>query len=315
VTDLPANTVEVDAPAKVNLFLRVLGRRTDGYHDLETAVLPISLGDRLRIHAFADPGQFRTLTLSLDVVGDPDLVRGVPADETNLALRAATALADRADPRGFAEILLEKRVPSAAGLGGGSADAAATLVALNDLWGVGLPPHELHGIGAGVGSDVPALLAQGPVLATGRGDVVERVSVAPLRWAIVTFPFRVRTADAFRWWDEDGSPSGPDPAEVIHAADRKAVEDRGGDVGALGDLLFNDLEGPVARRHPEVRTALDGLVASGAVGAVMCGSGPSVAGLLSGERRSLDREVEEDLVRLTGREPVYVTSWTSAGPP
>jgi 4-diphosphocytidyl-2-C-methyl-D-erythritol kinase len=274
--DLPAGTVEVWAPAKINLFLRVLGLREDGYHELETLVAPISLADRLEIHAVADPAQFRTLSIQLTVTGDPALIRGVPVDESNLAFRAAAALADRASPKGFAEILLDKRVPSAAGLGGGSSDAAATLRVLNRMWGCGLDEEALLEVGASIGSDVPALLLAAErvgTLARGRGELVKPFRLPPMRWALLTLPFGVRTADAFRWWDEDGGATGPDPAAVLRAAE-------GGPAEELGGLLFNDLEGPVARRHPVIGEAKRRLMEAGSVAAVMCGSGPSVAGLL-----------------------------------
>jgi len=275
-TEAGLDTRVVAAPAKLNLFLRVLGRRADRYHELDTVVLPISLADSLTVHAFADPGSFRTLSVSLHVTGDPSIAAGVPRDETNLALRAALSLAAATGSRGFAEITLDKRVPAAAGLGGGSADAAATLLALNDLWGTGLGAAELAAVGASVGSDVPALLAGGPVRARGRGEVVEPASVAPLRWVVVTPPFGIRTPDAFRWWDDDGGLTGPDPASLVRAAANGRPE-------AIGPLLFNDLEDPVLRRHPTLRHTRERLLRSGAVGAVLCGSGPTMAGLLAGD--------------------------------
>ena len=184
------NTKVVHAKAKMNLFLRVLGRRKDGYHDVETAVLPISLADRLEIHAVSDPS-FRTLSLGLEVTGEPAFVGAVPADESNLILRAADRLAAAAGTTGFADILLEKRIPVAAGLGGGSADAAATLHALNDLWGAGLDDDALRRIGAEVGSDVPPLLAPGPVIARSRGDMIEQVELPSMRWLLVPLLFGV----------------------------------------------------------------------------------------------------------------------------
>src|SRR6266542_111855 len=138
MSELPSNTVEVEAPAKVNPFLRVLGLREDGYHDLETLILPVSLADVVRVHAYADPSMFRTLSLGLDVTGEPSLTRGVPVDETNLAMRAAMALAEDVQPKGFADSVIDKWIPAAAGLGGGSSDAAAVLRALNGLWSAGL---------------------------------------------------------------------------------------------------------------------------------------------------------------------------------
>jgi len=267
------DSLVVDARAKVNLFLRVLGRRPDGYHELETLIVPITLADRLEVRAHAGSGDFRALSFSLAVRGEQHLINGVPNDESNLVARAAAGLAEAAGVRGFADVLLEKKIPPAAGLGGGSADAAATLLALNDLWGLGLSDESLIEVASSVGSDVPALLAGTGVLARGRGDLVERVDVPAYEWSIVPFPFGVSTADAFGWWDEDSCPSGPDPRSVLLAA-------KAGDVMALGPLLFNDLEEPVCRRHPEVRGAKDRLLEAGAAGAIMCGSGPTVAGLL-----------------------------------
>ena len=181
--------LRVVAPAKVNLFLRVLGRRPDGFHEIETAVLPISLADRLEVIAEAGPD----LELSLELSGTAELVDGVPGDRTNLVVRAAAALAERSGVRGSAAIRLEKRVPSAAGLGGGSADAAATLRSLNDLWSCGLDDDALREVAATVGSDVPALLGPGPWLARGRGERVEPIHARPLQWCLVTAAFGVRT--------------------------------------------------------------------------------------------------------------------------
>jgi 4-diphosphocytidyl-2-C-methyl-D-erythritol kinase len=267
-----SQTLEVEAPAKINLFLRVLGRRPDGFHSLETVVLPVSLADRLRIHAYSDPTGFRTLSLELAVSGDPALTAGVPVDQTNLCLRAATALAERVGARGFAEIKLDKRVPNAAGMGGGSADAAAVLRALNDLWGCGLSTGELTAVAASVGSDVPALIAGGPGLARGRGDVVQPVALPSFRWAVLPLELVVATPDAFAWWDQDGAVTGPDPGEVLRTA-------AAGDPKALAPLVFNDLQGPVERRHPEVADARDAMLRGGALAALVTGSGPTVAGL------------------------------------
>ncbi len=273
---LPPNTVVSLAYAKVNPFLRVLGRRPDGYHDLETLVVPISLADRLEIHASAGE-EFRTLSLSLEVTGDQTLTRAVPRDESNLVIRAAVRLAEHAGVRGFADVLLEKHVPAAAGLGGGSSDAAATIRALDSLWGCGLADEELLAIAADVGSDVPALLTGAPCLVAGRGERVERVETAPLRWALVPFGFGVSTRDAFGWWDDDRCEPGPDPAPLLEAMGA-------GDAPAVGGLLSNDLEAPVVRRHPQIREAKDRLLRAGALGAVMCGSGPTIAALLPDDR-------------------------------
>jgi 4-diphosphocytidyl-2-C-methyl-D-erythritol kinase len=271
------DAMTVAAPAKINLFLRVLGRRADGYHDIESLVVPISLADRLRVHAAADPTGFRTLSLSLGITGDPGLTRGVPADESNLVLRAARLLAERAGVRGFADLDLDKRIPAAAGLGGGSSDAAAALRALNDLWAIDLPPEDLQALGAAIGSDVPALLANRPVIVSGRGERVRDAQVLPFRVALVTFDFGIRTAHAYGWWDADDAPSAEPAAELA------------------GHSVVNDLEGPVMRRHPAIREARDLLLEAGAVAAVMCGSGPSVAGILPDGLESIDPSIDRAL--------------------
>jgi len=305
---LPPHTLIVPAPAKVNLFLRVLGRREDGYHDLETLVVPIGLEDRLHVHAFADPAVFRRLSLSLELEGEPQAVAGVPLDESNLILRAASALsAAVGGVRGFADVVLEKNVPAAAGLGGGSADAAATLRALNDLWGAGLSGEGLREIGAGVGSDVPALLVGSAAIARGRGERVEPSPVPALRLVLVPFSFGVSTADAFRWWDEDGSVAGPDPDRILEAL-------RAGDPSACAaDGPANDLETPVIARRPELGRVRDLLVEGGAAAALMSGSGPTMMGLLPPGRDRIDETARAAIEGISGR-PVIQTETRAGGP-
>jgi 4-diphosphocytidyl-2-C-methyl-D-erythritol kinase len=277
-----------DAPAKVNVFLRVLSARDDGYHDLESLVVPISIADRVRV----SPDD----RLHVETTGAPRLAGEVPAGGLNLALVAALALADACPDAGGARIEIDKRIPVAAGLGGGSADAAATLLALNELWGCGLDLATLVGLGERIGSDVPAMLMRGPVLMSGRGELLAPAEVAPLWWVVVDLGFGVRSPDAYRWWDEDAGAPGPDPQVLLEAA-------AAGDAEALGPLLFNDLERPVARRHPEVGQAKARLLDAGALGAVMIGSGSSVVGLCR------DRAHAEELA--AGFEEAFAAS----GPP
>jgi 4-diphosphocytidyl-2C-methyl-D-erythritol kinase len=255
--------VRREAPAKINVFLRVLGPREDGYHDLESLVVPTSLADVVTVRE-AD-------ALRVDVRGAPALAGEVPAGGLNLALVAALALGDACPDAGGAEIVVEKRIPVAAGLGGGSADAAATILALNDLWGCGVDEGTLAELGERIGSDVPAMLAGGPVLMCGRGEILAPAEVATLHWVLVHFDFGVRSPDAYRWWDAARS-TGPDPGPLLETA-------AAGDADALGPLLFNDLEEAVFARHPVVGEAKTRLLAAGALGAVMSGSGSSVVGL------------------------------------
>ena len=255
------------AHAKLNVFLRVLGRRADGYHDLESLVLPLSLADTVAVRA-AD-------SLRVDVRGPERLTAAVAAGGMNLALVAALALGDGCGARG-ALVEIDKRIPVAAGLGGGSADAAATLHALNGLWGCGFDLETLIDIGARVGSDVPSLLVGGPVLTSGRGERIEGATFAESWWVVVPFDFPTRSPEAYRWWDEDGGATGPEAGALLAAAER-------GDIGELGRLLYNDLEAPVVARHPEIGRAKQDLLAGGALGAVMSGSGPTVVGLARSE--------------------------------
>jgi 4-diphosphocytidyl-2-C-methyl-D-erythritol kinase len=252
------------APAKVNPFLRVLGRRDDGYHDVETLVQPVTLADGVQAAPVAEG-------ITLTVTGER--AEDVPMGEENLAVVAARALAEKAGGVRAAALLLAKQIFVAAGLGGGSADAAATLRALDRLWGLELGVDGLGPVAASVGSDVPALLPGGPVLARGRGDVVEPVDLPPTWWVLVPFTFGISAEDAFGWWDQDGEGPGPDPAPVLDGL-------RSGDMLEVGRGLSNDLGPGVVRRYPIVGETIEGLVEEGALGAILCGSGPTVAALV-----------------------------------
>jgi 4-diphosphocytidyl-2-C-methyl-D-erythritol kinase len=260
----PTEELTQRARAKLNVFLRVLGRRPDGFHDLESVVLPLELHDLVTVRREAE--------LRLDVAGPT--AAGVPRDEANLVLAAARALAASVGDRGMGAVIeLEKHIPVAAGLGGGSADAATTLHALNRLWGCGLDAASLSRIGAEVGSDVPALLANEPVFVSGRGERVTPVHVMTTWWVIKPFAFEVHTADAFAWWDADPA-TGPDTGVSIAAAET-------GNAELLGHTLFNDLQAPVVARHPQIGETIEAYLTSGALGAVMTGSGPTVVALAS----------------------------------
>lgn len=256
---MSSEPIRVLAHAKINLFLRVLRRREDGYHEIQSLVCPISLADEVRVRP-AD-------RLRVQVGGQASALGGL-----NLALVAALALADGCPDAGGALVEIDKRIPVAGGLGGGSADAAAALRALNDLWGCGVDLSDLEGIAERIGSDVPAMLRDEPLLMSGRGERLAPAEVATYHWALVRFGFGVRSPDAYRWWDLDGGRSGPEPDALLAAA-------AGGDAQALGGHLFNDLEAPVFSRHPELDAAKRRLIGAGAFGAVMSGSGSSVLGL------------------------------------
>ena len=227
------------AHAKINLTLEVLGTRPDGYHDLRSVVLPVPLHD--------DVDLAPAPALSVEMPG------GLPP-ERNLAWKAAEALRRATGCRLGARIRIVKRIPMGAGLGGGSADAAAVLNGLNELWGLGLPKARLVALAAEVGSDVPALTFGGPVLMEGRGERVAPLAAGyPLpdlaRLVLRTPPVFVSTPEVFR-------------------AFRPSDRGRGA----------NDLQPAACRLHPEIAAALAALEAEGCTGVSMSGSGSSVFG-------------------------------------
>ena len=251
------------AHAKLNVFLRVLARRVDGYHDIQTAILPLELHDVVTVEE-AD-------ALEVVVTGEGAEVLAARGGES-LAGRAGHAWAAAAGvgaPR--ARITIDKRIPVAAGLGGGSADAAATLLALDELFGSGLALEALLAAGAAVGSDVPALLVGGPVFADGRGDQVVPLHAMTTHWVVKSFPFSVRASDAYTWWDESAA-SGPDTGALLAAIEV-------GDDALLGSAMFDDLQPGVAARHPEIERTVAAFGDAGALGAIMSGSGPTVVAL------------------------------------
>ena len=251
------------AHAKLNAFLRVLGSREDGFHDIQTAILPIELHDLVTVEKHD--------VLVVEVTGErAEELEGAGGE--SLVGRAAHAWSSAVGvgaPR--ARIVIEKRLPVAAGLGGGSADAAATILALDELFGTALTPEAILEVAAEVGSDVCALVHGGPVFADGRGEHVLALHAPTSHWVVRPLPFAVRTPDAYVWWDERPS-SGPDPGSLIAAIEV-------GDHDLAGSALFDDLQPGVTDRHPEVARAVAVFGAAGALGAVMSGSGPTVVAL------------------------------------
>lgn len=222
------------APAKINLTLRVFGLRGDGFHQIESLVALVTLYDRVTV-APREAGQ------RLLLCDDPRL----PRDERNLALRAANLLAEEFGVAGGFELALEKRIPLGAGLGGGSSDAATTLLLLDELWGLQLTRPRLAAVGARVGSDVPLFL-HGPVsVMRGRGEQVEPVNRAPAGNVLLIMPeLHSATADVYRLWDSL-------PARLPRP-DLAAVLSKIGRPDELGRVLFNDLEEAVLRTNPEL---------------------------------------------------------------
>lgn len=271
-------TLSFPAFAKVNLDLRILGVRPDGYHDLRTVFQSLALADTVTVAGARGP-----LRLTCD---DPD----VPTDRRNLAWKAASLLwrearLGRGDPRNLA-IHIQKRIPAEAGLGGGSADAAVTLLALNRLWKLGLDGASLSRLGARVGADVPFFLVGGTALGLGRGDDIYPLADMPKVYVVLIRPgFGVSTVEAYRWYDEEPRrPRRPGHAKPMPAA-----------WPAWASALRNELEPAVVRHHPSIARIRQMLLDAGAATAAMSGSGSAVFGLF--ERADAARRTARDLAR------------------
>lgn len=260
--------VLVYSPAKVNLFLETLARRPDGYHELATLMVAVSLYDSLEFRD--DPSGVVRLTCD-----DPAL----PTGPENLVCRAAELLRQETGHRGGALIALRKRVPMAAGLAGGSGDAAATLAGLNRLWRLGLDGPDLAALGARLGSDVPFFFHTPAAWCTGRGEVVEPLRLGrPLDLVLACPPEGLSTAEVFR---NLTVPQVPNDGTAL----RRAAE--AGDVEALGRLLFNRLQPVAERLCPAVAGLCGRLAGPGPAGCLMSGSGSTVFALCRGPGEAL----------------------------
>ena len=252
------------APAKLNLYLRVLGRRPDGYHELETLFERIDLADELTFTP-----QERGITVTCD---DSTLACG----ESNLVTKAATLLRQTCGVSQGATIHLTKRIPVAAGLGGGSSDAATTLIGLNRLWGLPLPISRLRELGAQLGADVPVFFEQAPfVMGRGRGDACELVAPPwPTLWhVLVVPPARLSTKDVYEGFDRSTlTTSRPFSSIVLHAL-------RNGSLRELAEGFVNDLQPEAIRRCPVIQDIQGFLQSYPCLGTMVSGSGPSVFGL------------------------------------
>ncbi|MEG2859275.1 MAG: 4-(cytidine 5'-diphospho)-2-C-methyl-D-erythritol kinase [Clostridia bacterium] len=249
------------AYAKINWSLDVLGRRSDGYHELDMLMQSISLYDELTFES-ADE-------LTLHVGG-----RNVPGDGRNLVLCAAEALIRATGRRRGARISLMKRIPVRAGLGGGSADCGATLLALNRLWRLNMPLRELVQVGAALGSDVPFCMGQGLARVSGVGDRLLRMRAGARHYLVILHPgMGLSTAQVYAKWDENGEKT---LNLDLDGAQRALMA---GDIFALSTLAGNALEPPAIDLMPEIWIAREQLTDLGAVFAQMSGSGSAVYGV------------------------------------
>ncbi|MGH2796023.1 MAG: 4-(cytidine 5'-diphospho)-2-C-methyl-D-erythritol kinase [Actinomycetota bacterium] len=250
------------APAKINLYLAVGARRPDGLHEIESVMQSVSVSDELSI----EPAE--AVTFDVEPTG------AAPEDETNLVVRAVRALASAAGASGGASLRLTKSIPTGAGLGGGSSDAAATLVGLNELWRCGISRKALEKIGAGIGADVPFCVRGGTAVARGAGEALAPLVVrSRLSWVIAMPSESLATADVYARFDELGAaPAESDPSGLADALAR-------GDLDRIGSSLRNDLAEPALSLVPSLASVRDALAGAGVIGVVMSGSGSAWCGL------------------------------------
>ena len=261
--------MKVEAFAKVNLTLEVFGKRADGYHALRSVVMPITLSDTLDVE-----------------VTDDGLITSDTGYDDDLCVKAARVLRqcqdvrrETKDVRLGAAIRVAKRIPAGGGLGGGSADAAAVLRALNEFWKIGFSREELAEVGAQVGSDVPALVMGGPVVMEGRGEKVAPLSdLQPSTFNLVLVNPGVQssTKEVYAACEER-------PLDGENATEKMIAALKAGHLGKIAAALMNDLQSPAVRQHPEIADALVSLRTAGVIGAMMSGSGSSVFGLVADE--------------------------------
>jgi 4-diphosphocytidyl-2-C-methyl-D-erythritol kinase len=270
----PAATAR--APAKVNVHLGVGPLRPDGFHELRTVYLAVSLFDTVT----AEPGEGLSLTLTGEGAGAATDADRVPSDRTNLVWRAAELLARHAGVAPDAAIGVHKSIPVAAGLAGGSADAAAALVALDALWGTRAAREDLLALAAQLGSDVPFSVAGGVALGTGHGEKLSpALSRGRTHWVLGISRIGLSTPAVYGELDrlraEGRAPADSDPA----GADAVLAALRAGSPSALAAALTNDLQPPAVSLRPDLRRALRSAEQAGALAALVSGSGPTVAAL------------------------------------
>jgi 4-diphosphocytidyl-2-C-methyl-D-erythritol kinase len=269
-------SVTVRVPGKVNVYLGVGPREFSGYHELATIFQAVGIYDEVTVSA-AD---------SLTISGLGSFAAQIPTDDTNLAWKAAELVARACGEDPNIHIQIDKSIPIAAGMAGGSADAAATLVACDAYWNAGIPRDQLDAMAATLGSDVPFMLHGGCALGVGRGEVLSPVMIrGSFHWVFATFDEGLSTAQIYEKTDEmrglEFEEAPEVPTELLSALAR-------GDAPALGRLLHNDLQLAATTSRPQLGRVLEQGIDSGALGAIISGSGPTCAFLVRDESSAID---------------------------
>ncbi len=254
-------TIQLKAPCKVNYRLDVLRRRPDGYHDLRMLMQRVDLCDTITLSLTAEPGVNVTC-------GSEE----VPDGPGNIAWRAAELLLQRSDGLCGIDISIDKQIPVAAGLGGGSSDAATVLMGVNELLGLGLTEQELMAIGVTLGADVPFFIFKKSAIAEGIGELFTPLDAVPLVWFVLVNP-RVPVSTAWVYQS----------LQLTNQGTISIVPNSYGTIHDLCGVLANDLEKVTIARYPVIREIKERLLHGGALGALMSGSGPTVFGLFEHE--------------------------------
>ncbi len=295
--------VHARAPGKINVFLKVGSLLEDGYHDVASAYQAVSLYEDVRASHADD--------FSVRVTGSVD-VSGVPTDGSNIAIRAARLLARRTGYRGGARLTIEKHVPVAGGMGGGSADAAAALLACDALWGTGLSREDMLALASELGADVPFALTGGTAIGTGRGDQLSpALAKGQFQWVLALAEVGLSTPAVYRELDRHRDRHAQDifPASTAPTVDANVLQAlRAGDPHMLAESLANDLQAPALHLQPSLAAVLELGEENGALAGLVSGSGPTIAFLAADLDSALELQIalsaaQLDVVRATA--PVH----------
>lgn len=280
----------LSANAKINLTLDILGTREDGYHEVAMIMQEISLHDTLSMGKIN-----QGISLTIAIEGQKGTL---PADESNLCWKAAALVQKEYNLQEGVEIHLTKRIPMAAGLAGGSADAAAVLKGMNHLFRLGMTEARLCELGARLGSDIPFCIMGGTMLATGRGEVLTRLPSFPrLSVVLAKPPVGVSTAWAYKTYDAGYDGPHPDNEAMLEAI-------HGGDANRAASLLCNVLEGVTETEHPVIADYKRLMMEHGAMASMMSGSGPTVFGLVREKQQAW--HLADTLKKYDGEAGVFV---------
>jgi 4-diphosphocytidyl-2-C-methyl-D-erythritol kinase len=286
--------VHVRAPGKINVFMRVGAVREDGYHDVATAYQAVSLYEDVRAYPADD--------FSVSFRGSID-TSSLPLDESNLAIKAARLLAKRTGFGGGVQLEIDKHVPVAGGMGGGSADAAATLVACDALWGTELGREELLTLAARLGADVPFALVGGTAIGTGRGDRLSpALATGQFHWVLALPEGELSTPRVYSELDRHRERHAADiaPAQLSPSVDSGVLQAlRAGDPTMLAEALANDLQAPAIHLVPEIADVIELGETNGALAGIVSGSGPTVAFLATDLDSAIDLQIALSAARVT----------------